>query len=272
MERPLLLVGCGKMGGAMLEGWLAQGTADAGVYVVEPSGSLPYGLGDKPGITVVATADALPSDLHPEMIVLAVKPQVMSDVIGAYRRFVKPGTCFLSIAAGKTIAYFEQHLGDKAAIVRTIPNTPAAIGRGITGCTANAHVGTAERDLADRLLRAVGEVVWVADEALIDSITGLSGSGPAYVFHMVEAMAAAGEKVGLPADIAMQLARATVAGAGELMRQTGEQAAILRQNVTSPNGTTYAGLQVLMDEKTGLTRLMENTVAAATQRSRELSN
>ncbi|MBU0726031.1 MAG: pyrroline-5-carboxylate reductase [Alphaproteobacteria bacterium] len=271
MERPLLLVGCGKMGGALLEGWLKSGIISGGAYAIDPSDSLPYGLSDKAGFHHVKDADALPADLHPQVIVLAVKPQAMDAVIGAYRRFARPGTLFVSVAAGKTIGYFETHLGEEAAIVRTIPNTPAAIGRGITGCTANPNVAEAERALADALLQAAGEVIWVGDEALIDSVTGLAGSGPAYVFHMVEAMAAAGEKVGLPADVAMQLARATVAGAGELMRVTGEDAGVLRQNVTSPNGTTYAGLQVLMDPESGLPPLMARTVAAATKRSQELA-
>jgi pyrroline-5-carboxylate reductase len=177
----------------------------------------------------------------------------------------------LSIAAGKTIATFERHFGAGAAVIRTIPNTPAAIGRGITAMAANRRVSPSQRQLATALLSAIGEVVEVPDESLIDAATAVSGSGPAYVFYMTECLAAAGAKAGLAPELAMQLARATVSGAGELMRVTGMPAATLRQNVTSPKGTTHAALQVLMAEN-GLGPLMDGTVAAATRRARELAS
>ena len=166
---------------------------------------------------------------------------------------------------------YERHFGADAAVIRTIPNTPAAVGRGITAMASNANVSPAQLALARTLLEAVGEVVTVENEAMIDAVTAVSGSGPAYVFYLTECLAAAGEKVGLPKDLAMQLARATVAGSGELMRQSGIEAATLRQNVTSPKGTTYAALQVLMAEN-GMQPLFDEAIAAATQRSRELAS
>jgi pyrroline-5-carboxylate reductase len=177
----------------------------------------------------------------------------------------------LSVAAGKTIASFERHFGTHAAVIRTIPNTPTAVGRGITAMAANANVSVAQAKLAEDLLSAVGEVVTVDREDLIDAATAVSGSGPAYVFYVTECLAAAGEKVGLPADLAMKLARATVAGAGELMRVTGSEASTLRQNVTSPKGTTYAALQILMAQD-GLGPLFDKAIAAAEKRSRELAS
>ncbi|MBV8653125.1 MAG: pyrroline-5-carboxylate reductase, partial [Alphaproteobacteria bacterium] len=187
-----------------------------------------------------------------------------------YGRFAASGAVFLSIAAGKTLGYFARHVGDDAAVVRAMPNTPAAIGRGISVACPNARASAEQIALCDRLLAAVGEVGWVDDERLIDAVTGVSGSGPAYVFLLIECLAKAGVAAGLSEELAMRLARATVAGAGELARQSGEPASVLRQNVTSPNGTTLAALNVLMAAD-GLEPLMTKAVAAATQRSRELA-
>src|SRR4051812_135753 len=220
----LLLVGCGKMGGAMLQGWLAAGTA-AEVVVVEPGG-LPPGIGTPdigtPGVvTPVADAGAVPAGFVPEVVVFAVKPQVMDGVVGAYARFAGPDTVFLSITAGKTLGYFAARLGINGrnpAIVRAMPNTPAAVGRGITVACANGAVMARGRVLCDALLRSVGEVAWVEDEALIDPVTALSGGGPAYVFLLIEVLARAGVAAGLPEDLAMRLARSTVSGSGELAR------------------------------------------------------
>ncbi|MCW2236268.1 pyrroline-5-carboxylate reductase [Azospirillum canadense] len=269
----LLLVGCGKMGGAMLDGWLAAGTASR-VVVVEPSG-LPESVRGNPAVSAATgPADLFsgvgPSGFVPDVVVLAVKPQVMDTVLPGYRPLVRPGTVFLSIAAGKTIGSFEALLGGGAAVVRSMPNTPAAIGRGMTVAVGNAAVTEAQRTLCDALLRAVGDVAWVEDESLLDPVTAVSGSGPAYVFLMVEAMAKAGEAAGLPAELAMRLARATVAGAGELMHQSPTSAADLRKAVTSPNGTTQAALDVLMAGD-GLQPLMDRAIAAAARRSRELA-
>lgn len=267
MSAKLLLVGCGKMGGAMLSGWKAAGAASA-VVVVEPFGA-PKGL--PADVLVVKDAADIPADFIPDAVILAVKPQMMDQALPHYARYAG-ASMFLSIAAGKPIAYFEKYLGTQAAIVRAMPNTPAAVGRGISAAVPNAQVSEGQRKLAHTLLSAVGEVTWVADEALLDAVTAVSGSGPAYVFLLVEAMARAGISAGLPADLAMQLARATVMGSGELLRQSHESAEQLRRNVTSPKGTTEAALNVLMTEGPGgLHELMTRAIAAATNRSRELA-
>jgi pyrroline-5-carboxylate reductase len=265
----LLLVGCGKMGGAMLRGWLQRGVAARDVFVVEPNSAT---LGDfsGAGVTIIAEAVELPAGLAPSVVVLAVKPQMMDGAIVAYQRFVRPETVFLSIAAGRTIGYFERMLGTGAAIVRSMPNTPAAVGRGITVACANRLVSTAQRARCDELLAAVSEVAWIDDEGLIDPVTAVSGGGPAYVFLLIECLAEAGAAAGLPADLAMRLARATVSGSGELARLSPEPAAVLRQNVTSPAGTTLEALKILMAAD-GLQPLMTRAIAAATRRSRELA-
>lgn len=264
----LLLVGCGKMGGAMLDGWLGAGIVSR-VVVVERAG-LPESLANESRVSAAAGPDSLPEGFVPDVVVLAVKPQVMDDALPAYRALARPGTVFLSVAAGKTIAYFERVLGEGAVVVRSMPNTPAAIGRGMTVAVPNVGVTAAQRDLCDRLLRAVGDVAWVEEEALLDPVTAVSGSGPAYVFLLVEAMARAGEAAGLPADLAMRLARATVSGAGELLNQSPSTAADLRKAVTSPNGTTQAALDVLMAPD-GIQPVMDAAIAAAARRSRELA-
>ena len=264
----LLLVGCGKMGGAMLDGWLASGTASK-VVVVEPSG-LPDAFAGNPAVIGATGLDALPPGFTPDVVVLAVKPQVMDGMLAGYRALVRPGTVFLSVAAGKTIASLEHHLGTGAAIVRAMPNTPAAIGRGMTVAVPSAAVSDEQTSLCDALLRAVGDVAWVDDEALMDAVTAVSGSGPAYVFLLAEALAKAGEACGLPAELALRLARATVSGAGELLRQSSAGADELRKAVTSPGGTTQAALTVLMAEN-GLQPLLDKAVAAAAKRSKELA-
>ncbi|HEY0521883.1 MAG TPA: pyrroline-5-carboxylate reductase [Stellaceae bacterium] len=277
MTAPLLLVGCGKMGGALLGGWLAgagSGGAQRTIAIVEP-GDGKAGFAGRPGVIAVDSADALDPQFRPGVVVLAVKPQMMDDVLPALRRFAAvPGTVFLSIAAGKTATYFETRLGDggsKVAVIRAMPNTPAAVGRGITAAYANPQVTAAQRAECDALLAAVGEVVWVDDERLIAPVTALSGGGPAYVFLLIECLARAGAKAGLPADLAMRLARATVIGAGELARQSSEPASVLRQNVTSPGGTTQAALKVLMAETGGIAPLFDAAIAAATVRAGELA-
>ncbi|NYZ14134.1 pyrroline-5-carboxylate reductase [Azospirillum sp. RWY-5-1] len=265
----LLLVGCGKMGGAMLDGWLAAGTVSR-VVVVEPAG-LPAALAGKPGVSAAAGPQDLPDGFAPDVVVLAVKPQVMESVLPGYAPLAAGGAVFLSIAAGKTIGFFERHLGVGTAIVRAMPNTPAAIGRGFSVAVPNPKVTEEQRALCGALLAAAGEVAWTDDEAAMDAVTAVSGSGPAYVFHLVEALAAAGVEAGLPADLAMRMARATVSGAGELLHRTDTPAADLRKAVTSPNGTTQAALEVLMGDG-GLTPLMGRAVAAAAARSRELAS
>ncbi len=265
----LLLVGCGKMGGALLSGWLERDLAQR-LVVVEP-GPGAAGFAGKPGVELLASAEAIAGDVAPAVVVFAVKPQAMAEVLPAYRRFAAGGAVFLSIAAGKTLGFFARTLGADAAVVRAMPNTPAAIGRGIAVACANARVSPAQRALAERLLGAVGEVGWVADEALIDAVTAVSGSGPAYVFLLIECLAKAGVAAGLPLDLASRLARATVAGSGELARLSPESAAALREAVTSPGGTTRAALDVLM-AKDGLEPLLRRAVLAAAKRSKELAD
>ncbi|MBI1208236.1 MAG: pyrroline-5-carboxylate reductase [Azospirillum sp.] len=267
MVAGLLLVGCGKMGSALLDGWLAGGAADR-VMIVEPR-DLP-GYAGHERVLRCASAAAIPTRFSPDVVVLAVKPQLLDDVIPEYRRFVQPGTVFLSIAAGTPRGRFERHLGADAAIVRAMPNTPAAVGRGITVACANGRVAEPQIAQCDDLLRAVGDVAWVEDEGLLDAVTAVSGSGPAYVFLLAECLANAGIKAGLPEDLAVRLARATVAGSGELLYKSIEPAGKLRENVTSPGGTTAAALKVLMAED-GVIGLMERAVAAAAARSRELA-
>jgi pyrroline-5-carboxylate reductase len=261
----LLLVGCGKMGGAMLDGWLSRGLAAADVLVAEPVEAL---RPKKAELRAVGSTSEISE--RPEVVVLAVKPQTMEAVLPDLRRFADEGAVFLSIAAGKTLKYFASHLGAAAKVVRAMPNTPAAVRQGITVACAAKGVSAAEKKRCQQLLEAVGQALWVEDEALMDPVTALSGSGPAYVFLLVEAMAAAGAKLGLSADMAMQLARATVAGSGELLRQSSEPAQQLRVNVTSPGGTTAEALKVLMAAD-GIQPVFDKALAAASRRSRELA-
>ncbi len=264
----LLLLGAGKMGGAMLQGWLDGGLPPGQIVIIDPAPPVEtkalidrHKIVHNPDVTRFETV---------EVILAAVKPQIMDEVVAGVTSLASQRPLVLSIAAGRTIASFEKHFGSDAAVIRAIPNTPAAIGRGITAMAANANVSAEQAELAQQLLTSIGEVVVVDDETLIDAATAVSGSGPAYVFYLTECLAAAGVATGLPQDVAVKLARATVAGAGELMRTSGIEAATLRENVTSPNGTTFAALQVLMADD-GLEPLMERAVAAAEKRSRELA-
>jgi pyrroline-5-carboxylate reductase len=264
---PIVLVGAGKMGGAMLEGWLALGLpANAAVAVeLQPSRELAVlagrGLRLNPVPASVGEAAA---------IVLAVKPQVAPEVIPALAPYLGPGTVVLSIMAGRTLAFLEQALAQRAAVVRAMPNTPASIGRGITVAVANVKVSQRQRELVHALLAATGAVEWITDERLMDAVTAVSGSGPAYVFLLAEALANAGVAAGLPPELAAKLASATVSGSGELLHRSSADPATLRQNVTSPGGTTAAALDVLMAPD-GLEAQMRAAVAAATRRSRELA-
>ena len=264
----VLLVGCGKMGSALLAGWLDRGIEAAGVVVVEPGEAAAAAFAPR-GVTVVASHDRVPQGFRPDVVVLAVKPQVMADIVPPYARF--RDAVFLSIAAGKPLGFFSGHLGERAAIVRAMPNTPAAVRRGITVCVPNPQVDLARRVACQILLEAVGEVAWIDDEGLMDAVTAVSGSGPAYVFLLAESLAAAGIAAGLPAELAARLARATVSGAGELLLQSPDTAAQLRINVTSPSGTTAAALAVLMADGAGLPALLGEAVAAATRRGKDLA-
>src|SRR5215468_8401302 len=262
----LVLVGAGKMGGAMLEGWHRLGLKFDQLIALEPEPAPEIitlgqrGLRINPALDMVAAS----------AIVLAVKPQIAPQVLPTLARLVRDDTVVISIMAGRTLGFLEKTLPANAAVVRAMPNTPASIGRGITVAVPNARVSKAQRDLADKLLRATGAVEWVADEALMDAVTAVSGSGPAYVFLLAETLARAGAAAGLPADLSARLARATVAGAGELLHRSALDAATLRQNVTTPGGTTAAALDVLMSPD-GLDPVMNRAIAAATRRSRELA-
>jgi pyrroline-5-carboxylate reductase len=264
----LVLVGAGKMGGAMLEGWLKAGADPQKIVALDP-GPPPeilallqkHGIRQNPPVDTITDA---------EVVLCAVKPQGMDDVLAPLHNLAKSKPLILSIMAGKTIAKLAAHFGEDASIIRTMPNTPAAVGRGITAMVGNAHVTQQQIALAEQLLSTIGEVVRVDTEEQIDWVTGVSGSGPAYIFYMTECLTAAGESLGLSPKIAEQLARATVSGSGELMHQSGIDAATLRKNVTSPKGTTYEALQVLMADD-GLKPLMQKAVAAAARRSKELA-
>jgi pyrroline-5-carboxylate reductase len=263
---PVALVGAGKMGGALLEGWLARGLAPAQAVVIDPQPSVEIQALAGRGVWLNPDRAAAP---QARVVVVAVKPQVAADVLAQVGGLVGEGTLVVSIMAGKTLAFLDSALPGAAA-VRAMPNTPAAIGRGITVAVPDARVTAAQRQLAHDLLAASGAVEWVDDEALMDAVTAVSGSGPAYVFHLVEALAKAGAAAGLPPQLAATLARATVTGSGELLHRSPLDPATLRQNVTSPGGTTAAALNVLMAED-GLGALFTRAVAAATKRSRELA-
>lgn len=261
----LVLLGCGKMGSAMLQGWLAGGIDPASVYILDP----------KPSDWVKARAaegvhlnETLPE--APAICIVAVKPQMMGEALPQLQALGHGKTVFLSIAAGTPIALFEQAFGADAPIIRAMPNTPAAVGRGITALIGNARTSAQDMDMADGLLQAVGQTVRLESEDQMDAVTAVSGSGPAYVFHMIETLAAAGEVEGLAPDLAMALAKATVGGAGALAEAADDSPTQLRINVTSPNGTTQAALEVLMDDDAGLPPLMRRAVKAAADRSREL--
>ncbi|MGH1577894.1 pyrroline-5-carboxylate reductase [Planktotalea sp.] len=262
-ERGLVLLGCGKMGSAMLAGWLDGGLPAASVWVQDPYPS------DWLKSSGVHINEGFPE--APAVVLIAVKPQMMEEALPALGALPKAGTVFLSVAAGVSITSYEKALGEGACIVRAMPNTPAAVSKGITAIIGNRLASDEDLELAETLLRAVGQVVRLTAESQMDAVTGVSGSGPAYVFFMIDALAEAGIAQGLPADLAMQLAKATVAGAGALAEQADETPEQLRINVTSPNGTTQAGLEVLMADG-ALVPLMAETVKAAADRSRELGN
>jgi pyrroline-5-carboxylate reductase len=267
---PLLLVGCGKMGGALLAGWMAHGLAPADTYVVEPEAGLRTQARDRHGVAAFAEPRELPTDLRPRALVFAVKPQAMAAVLPAYDELARTGAVVLSIAAGTAIARFEAAFGAATPVVRAMPNTPAAIGQAVTALVANRRTSAAQRELCAQLMAAVGQVLWIDDEEHMHAITAMSGSGPAYVFYLIEVLAKAAVRSGLPQALAWPMARATVAGSAALAASSEETVEALRQQVTSPGGTTAAALEVLMAED-GMQPLFERAVAAATGRSRELA-
>jgi pyrroline-5-carboxylate reductase len=265
LSRTILLVGAGKIGGAMLEGWLRLGLDPKNLAVLEPKPSRELGALAGRGLRLNPAASAVGDA---SAIIIAVKPQSAAEVMPSLTGAVGAGTVVVSIMAGQRLAFLEQTLSQRAALVRAMPNTPAAIGRGITVAVPNLRVSARQRELVHALLSATGAVEWIADEALMDAVTAVSGSGPAYVFLLTEALAEAGIAAGLSAELAAKLARATVAGSGELLQRSPLDPATLRQNVTSPGGTTAAALTVLTAP---LNELMIRAVAAAAERSRQLA-
>jgi len=267
---PLLLVGCGHMGRAMAQGWLRAGVPADHLYVVDPQAD-PVSLPGSRADHFVASAGMLPRGMKARAIVMAVKPQVMNDALPLMAPFIGDGTVVLSVAAGVTLEQMARGTGGEGTCVRVMPNTPAAIGEGISGVTAAPGISEVDRALALELMDATGEAVWIEHEDQMDAVTAVSGSGPAYVFYMVECLAAAGVRQGLPEATAMALARQTIIGAGHLLdAETDLEAAELRRRVTSPGGTTAAALDVLMRDD-GLGQLMERAVAAARKRGQELA-
>jgi pyrroline-5-carboxylate reductase len=262
---PIVLAGAGKMGGAMLSGWLAQGLNPQNLSVIEPHPSDDINALATKGVRLNPSAKDIGAATT---LVVALKPQMFRQAGTMLKSFTGPSTLVVSIMAGMTIASIEAVCG--GSVVRAMPNTPAAIGRGITVAVAANTVGASQRAITDALLRATGSVEWVDDESLMDAVTAVSGSGPAYVFLLAEELARAGVEAGLPQELATRLARETVAGSGELLHRSELPAATLRQNVTSPGGTTAAALEVLMGPD-GLQSLLTRAVAAATRRSKELA-
>ena len=268
MHDTVILVGCGNMGFAMLKGWLDSGILKPGdVHVVEPADALRERAASA-GVHVHANDGSLPGDLQPRMVLVAVKPQVMSNVLPAYKRFA-PASTFVSVAAGIPVALFETHLGKDAAILRCMPNTPAAIGKGMLVTYGNANVTADSEAFVTRLLETSGKVASVDEEAQMDAVTAVSGSGPAYVFHFIETLTEAGVTAGLPRETAALLAMQTVMGAGALADASTDSPSKLREQVTSPNGTTAAALEVLMGGDR-LKTLVTEAVEAARKRSVEL--
>jgi pyrroline-5-carboxylate reductase len=265
IKTTIVLAGAGKMGGAMLSGWLAQGLDAKRVGVIEPQPSAEISALTTKGVRLNPT----PKDVGDlATLVVALKPQMFREAGAMLKSFTGRSTLVVSIMAGTTIASISEVCG--GSVVRAMPNTPASIGRGITVAVAANKVSAEQRAVADALLRATGSVEWVDDETLMDAVTAVSGSGPAYIFLLAEELARAGVEAGLPAELATKLARETVAGSGELLHRSELPSATLRQNVTSPGGTTAAALEVLMGPD-GMQSLLTRAVAAATQRSKELA-
>ncbi|MGY9034814.1 MAG: pyrroline-5-carboxylate reductase [Rhodobacterales bacterium] len=261
-KQEIVIVGCGKMGSALLKGWLAEGLDPNEITVIDPNPS------DWLIKQTVRLNKTLP--INPSIVLIAVKPQMMPDVVPKLNKLGNSKTLFISIAAGTSISYFQRILGNQTPIVRAMPNTPASIGKGITAIIANAYVSDIELKATEKLLSSVGEIVSLDSEEQMDAVTAVSGSGPAYVFHLIEALADAGQANGLNAELSMTLAKATVAGAGLLAEKSNEDPTNLRINVTSPGGTTAAALKILMDQDTGFNSLLLKAVEAASNRSKEL--
>jgi pyrroline-5-carboxylate reductase len=254
----ILMVGCGKMGGAMHSGWLANNSVSE-VVIVSPSGK------PRDGATVFTSVEAVPADFKPDVVLLAVKPQKMAEVVPLYKKYIGTSV-FVTVAAGKTLSFYEELLGEGAKVIRTMPNTPSMIGQGTNVSVANGLVTEGEKQSCDALMQAIGQHYWLDDEDLMDAVTAISGCGPAYLFHYVESFIEAGKRIGLPEELAKNLAIGTVVGSGNYLDQSDESASQLRINVTSPNGVTAAGLATLMDNSE-LQNLLCDAALSARNRS-----
>ncbi|MBP02491.1 MAG: pyrroline-5-carboxylate reductase [Rhodospirillaceae bacterium] len=271
IEGTILLVGCGNMGGALVKGWLSQGLNPVDLMLVEPRGrSSVDATTQHPALSVLSHLDEVPSDFEPDVVVFAVKPQLIQEVLPLYKRFARTGTIYLSVVAGVTVSSLRSYLGKDAIIVRTMPNMPAAVGSAISALYSDTALGEVEGKACEVLMSAVGQIVWLTAEKDMNVVTAISGSGPAYVFLLIEALTEAGIRLGLNADLALKLSISTVAGSGELVANSQESPKSLRSSVTSPGGTTEAALQELMQDS-ALQTLINRAVKAAAKRSAELS-
>ncbi len=262
-DSKILLVGCGKMGSALLSGWLSCGLKEESIIIVSPIACSEF------EVLVAPDVSRVPEDFKPDIIVFAVKPDLMEEVCGEYKKYADTGSVFVSVAAGKDITFLENNLGNNTPIVRVMPNLPAMVSRGISVGYANNHVDDISRQTVEKLFKAVGSFYWLDDEGMMDAVTAISGSGPAYLFYFIEALEQAAIKVGLPEDLARNLAYDTVIGSADMVHKLGVPASELRKNVTSKGGTTQAALDVLMGEQ-GLERLLCDAAKAARDRSTEL--
>ena len=262
--RGLILIGCGKMGSAMLAGWLDSGIPASSIWISDP----------QPSAWLSATGVNLNKNLpdNPAVCIIAVKPQIIFEAVSHLNGYKQSETLFISIAAGITLKQLEQAISSDSKIIRAMPNTPSAVGKGVTALIGNSAAKNEHVLISKMLLEKISEVVELEHEDQMDIVTGLSGSGPAYVFYLIESLSNAGIEMGLSKDKALHLAKATVAGSGLLAMTSKDSPSTLRENVTSPNGTTQAGLEILMNQKNGLLPLIKRTVEAATKRSKELSN
>lgn len=265
----LLVIGCGKMGGSILHGYLQKNKEVSDIRVIEPNEAIRTQLKSEKIIAFEKLSDL--DQFVPDIVFTAVKPFLIGDIIDDLKIFAEQGATFFTIIAGKKMEFFASHLGKNVPIIRAMPNTPASIGKGITGLISNEYVSDAQKQMVEFLLSGCGEIVWLKNESEIDAVTAISGSGPAYVFYLTEALSSAAKALNLSDETAEKLAKATVIGAACLMEQSGIEPAVLRQNVTTPNGTTAAALNVLMDSQAGFESLMKKATKAAEQRSIELA-
>jgi pyrroline-5-carboxylate reductase len=265
IKQNIILVGCGKMGGALFGGLLPNLESKSQAIIVSPTGE-----GEEFGVTLLDSAKEIPADFKADIILLAVKPQIIASVLTEYEKYYNSDTLFISVAAGKTIKFFEDKLGSNTPIVRAMPNLPSFVKLGATTLYANHRVSGEQKDITTQLFQAVGKAIWLEDESLIDAATGVAGSGPAYVFHFLECLIEAGEKEGLPKDTATELAIATVLGSASMAEKSEKSVVELKEQVISPNGTTQAGIDALSNNDS-LKILLSQTVSAATKRSKELA-